>query len=215
MKVLKIAVLAIVGVVAVALIALRIIAPEPADVSGNVVVQHGLNYFVRPGFWQKGEVVRTPVTDWGFVLKAGPTVILETRSPYFVPHSVRVGARPRKSPGSDVYDLLYIPSAQYRMDAGYPDRLWTSNVFRDPRVRLKIGGKLYEMTMVLVTNRVEAETIWGRNPGYWVNSGGQERMLGYQHIWRAYQRNIPEYGDPVMPKNFNDPLSRSLENPAK
>jgi len=214
MRVLNVAVVAVVGVVVIALIALRLIAPEPANVSGNVVVQHGLNYFVRPGFWQKGEVVRTPVTDWSFVRKVG-TVVVETRSPYFIPHSVRTGALPRKSPGSDVFDLLYIPSAQYRMDVGYPDRLWTSNVYRDPRVRIKIGDKLYEMTLVLVTNRVEAEAVWGKNPEYWSDEGGQERMLGYQHIYRAFQRNIPEYGQPVMPRNFQDPLSQRLANPVR
>ncbi len=205
MKIVKVVVGSILGIVVVALIALRIIAPEPANVPGSTVVAHGLNYFVRPGFWQKGEVVRTPVEDWSFVKKF-PTVVMETRSPYFIPHSVRVGARPRKSDPSNPdakEDLLYIPSAQYRMEKGFPDRLWTSNVYRDPRVRMKVGDKIYEMTLVLVTDRTEAEGVWGRNPEYWSNEGGQERMVGYQHIYRAYQRNIPEFGSPTKPRDFS------------
>ena len=195
MKLLKIGVALVVAVIAVGLIVLRITGPEPASVPGSVVVAHGLNYFVRPGLWQRGEVVRTPVEDWAFV-KTFPSVVLETRSPYFIPHSVRVGAIPKG-------DRLYITNAQYRMDKGYPDRLWTSNVFRDPRVRLKIGDKLYEMTMVLVTDRTEAEAIWGRNPEYWSDEDGQERQLGYQHIYRAFQRNVTEYGAPTLPRDLS------------
>jgi hypothetical protein len=33
---------------------------------------------------------------------------------------------------------------------------WTSNVVRDPRVRIKIGDKWYEATMVLVADRSQA-----------------------------------------------------------
>ena len=38
------------------------------------------------------------------------------------------------------------------MEKGYPDRLWTSNVSRDPRARLNVGNKLYELTLALVTS---------------------------------------------------------------
>ena len=185
----------LIGLLGIALLVLRYTGLEPADVPGSVVVEHGLNYFVRPGLWQQGELVRTPVEDWSFVRKAR-SVALETRSPYFIPHSVRVGAIPKGK-------FLYITSAQYQMDKGYPDRLWTSNVFRDPRVRLKIGDKLYEMTMVLVTDRAEAEEVFGRNPEYWSDEGGQERLLGYQHIYRAFQRNVAEYGQPKSPRDYS------------
>jgi len=193
-RVLKVGVALVVAVVAAGLIVLRIVGPEPANVSGAIVVANGLNYFVRPAFWQRGEVVRTPVTDWSFVRKF-PSVVLETRSPYFIPHSVRVGAIAKG-------DRLYITNAQYRMDKGYPDRLWTSNVFRDPRVRVKIGDKLYEMTLALVTDRAEGEAIFGRNPEYWSDEDGQERQVGYQHVYRAFQRNITEYGAPTLPRDL-------------
>jgi len=195
-RVVVICLAAIVGVLLLSLAVLRFTGLEPASVPGNVVVASGLNYFVRPGLWQQGEVVRTPITDWSFARKFS-SVVVETQSPWFIPHSVRVSAIPRGN-------LLYIPSAQYRMEKGYPDRLWTSNVARDPRVRLKMGDKIYEMTLVLVTDRVEAESIWGRNPEYWLqDEKGQDIQVGYQHLYRAFQRNIPEYNTPTLPRDYS------------
>ena len=195
MSIVKRVLVGLVALVALALLAIYIIGPEPANVSGNIVVQHGLNYFVRPGFWQRGEVVRERVDDWSFVRKNG-TIVLESYSPWFIPHSVRVGTVAK---GKD----LYITSAQYRMEKGYPDRLWTSNVWRDPRVRMKSGDKLYELTLVLVTDKTEAEKVWGRNPEYWLEENGQQRQVGYQHLYRASQRGIVEYGEPTRPRDFS------------
>jgi len=82
------------------------------------------------------------------------------------------------------------------MDVQFPhDKSWTSNVARDPRVRIKIGDKLYEATMVLITDRAQAAALLGRNPEV-VEKGpdGQEHIVGYDHIYRVFQRNIPEYG---------------------
>jgi hypothetical protein len=195
MRMLKRVVIGVVAVVAVALVILWIVAPEPANVPGTVVVAHKLNIFVRPAFWQRGEVVRTPVTDWSFIRKSG-SAVLETRTPWLIPHSIRMVPR--------VYNnQLYIPSAQYRMEKGFPDRLWTWNVWRDPRVRMKVGDKIYELTMVLVTDRKEAEAVWGRNMEYWSNEGGKEQLVGYQHLYRAFQRNIPEYGEFTKPRDFS------------
>jgi hypothetical protein len=91
---------------------------------------------------------------------------------------------------------LFIRSHQDRMDVQFPnDKSWTSNVARDPRVRIKIGDKLYEATMVLVTDRAAAITFFGRNPER-VEKGpdGQDHAVGYDHVFRVFQRNIPEYG---------------------
>jgi hypothetical protein len=196
MKVLKQIVLALVAIVVVALLVIRITGPEPAEVDPNVVIARGLNYFVRPAFWQTGEVVSTPIDDWSFAAKPS-TIVLETRSPYFIPHAVRV--KPI------VMDKqIYIPSGQYRMDRGYPDRLWASNVFRDPRIRLKIDGKLYEMNLILVTNRAEAEKLLHRNPEMWTRDpNGQERQVGYLHIYRAFQRRIVEHGKTTLPRDVS------------
>lgn len=197
MKALKIGGGIVLGILILALLALRIVAPEPANVSPRTVVEHQLDIFVRPGFWQKGEVVTTPVEDWSF-LKQFSTVVIETRSPWFIPHAVRTTAHVR-----DNGTKLYIPSAQYRMEKGFPDRLWTSNVWRDPRIRMKAGDKLYELTLVLVTDRAEAEAVWGRNMGFWTKEGGEERLVGYQHLYRAFQRNVTEYGEFTRPRDFS------------
>ena len=72
-------------------------------------------------------------------------------------------------------------------------KFWTSNVARDPRVRLKIGGKVYEMTMVLVADRTEAKAVleskWQKYPEM-----RPKRFDGRVHVYRVLQRNIPEYG---------------------
>jgi hypothetical protein len=92
--------------------------------------------------------------------------------------------------------VLYIRSHQDRMDVQFPnDKSWTSNVARDPRVRIKIGDKLYEATMVLVSDRAQAIAILGRNPEVReTGPDGKEQVVGYDHVFRVFQRNIPEYG---------------------
>ena len=209
MKILKIGAIIVVAAVAVTLIVLRITGLEPANISPRTVVEHRLNIFVRPGLWQQGEVVKTPIEDWSFLRKI-PTVVIETRTPWFVPHSVRTTARLHDN-------KVYIPSAQYRMEKGFPDRLWTSNVWRDPRIRMKAGDRIYEMTLVLVTDRAEAEEVWGRNMGFWTKEGGQERQVGYQHLYRAFQRNITEHGEFTHPRNYSGlpgPRPASAPQPA-
>jgi hypothetical protein len=89
------------------------------------------------------------------------------------------------------------------MEKGFPDRPWTSNVWRDPRIRMKAGDKLYEMTLVLVTDKAEAEAVWGRNMEYWSKEGGREQLVGYQHLYRAFQRNVREHGEFKHPRDFS------------
>jgi hypothetical protein len=82
------------------------------------------------------------------------------------------------------------------MDLQFPnDKSWTSNVARDPRVRIKIGDKLYEATMVLIADRAQAIAVLGRNPEVTEKgTDGQEHVVGYDHVFRVFQRNIPEFG---------------------
>jgi len=85
------------------------------------------------------------------------------------------------------------------MDKMFPyDKSWTANVARDPAVRLKIGGKLYDATVVLVADRAEAAAILGTTPEMWEKGpDGQKRLVGYMHVYRVFQRNIPEFGSPT------------------
>ncbi len=181
------------GILVVALLTLRMTGLEPEYLDLDQLRAHHM--IARPGLWLKGEVVTTPVTDWSFVDKVEHpgqslnTVLVETRTPYFIAHSVRTVPFPRDG-------QLYIRSHQHRMDLQFPnDKAWTSNVARDPRVRIKIGDKLYEATMVLIADRAQAIAILGRNPEVTEKGpDGQEHVVGYDHVFRVFQRNIPEYG---------------------
>ena len=193
MKILKVGIVLIVAILALTLLTLRVTGLEPQYLDLAELRAHGR--IARPGLWLKGEVVTTPVTDWSFVDKMEHpgqtlnTVLVETRTPYFIAHSVRTVPFPRNG-------QLYIRSHQHRMDLQFPnDKSWTANVGRDPRVRIKIGDKLYEATVVLIADRTQAIALLGRNPET-LQKGpdGQEHVVGYDHILRVFQRNIPEYG---------------------
>jgi hypothetical protein len=193
MKLLKVGIVLIVVVMALTLLTLRMTGLEPEYLDLDQLRAHHM--IARPGLWLKGEVVTAPVTDWSFVDKVEHpgrsinTVLVETRTPYFIPHSVRTMPFVRNG-------VLYIRSHQDRMDLQFPnDKSWTSNVARDPRVRIKIGDKLYEATMVLVSDRAQAISILDRNPEVRENGpDGKEHVVGYDHVFRVFQRDIPEYG---------------------
>ena len=193
MKILKLVIVLVVAILALTLLTLRVIGLEPQYLDLTELRAHGR--IARPGLWLKGEVVTTPVTDWSFVEKVEHpgqslnTVLVETRTPYFIAHSVRTVPFLRNG-------QLYIRSHQHRMDLQFPnDKSWTSNVARDPRVRIKIGDKLYEATMVLIADRAQAIAVLGRNPEVSEKGpDGQEHVVGYDHVFRVFQRNIPEYG---------------------
>src|SRR5579872_6439218 len=159
LKIAKIAIIAIVVVIAVALITLRFTGLEPQYLDLQQLRTHHM--IARPGLWLRGQLVTTPVSDWSFVNeqkhpgRSLNTILVQTATPYFIPHSVRV--MPEVVDGR-----LYIRSHQDRMDVKFPyDKTWTADVIRDPRVRLKIGDKLYSATMVLVADRSQAIQILG------------------------------------------------------
>ncbi len=193
MKMIKKGIVILVVIVALALVTLRITGLEPEYLDLNQLRAHGM--IARPGLWLKGEVVTTPVTDWSFVTtmphpgQSLNTVLVETRTRYFIPHSVRTVPAVRNG-------QLYLHSHQDRMDVPFPnDKSWTSNAVRDPRVRIKIGDKLYEATLILVADRSQAIALLGRNPEV-VEKGtdGKDHVVGYDHVFRVFQRNISEYG---------------------
>ena len=193
MKALKVSIVLIVVGLALTLLTLRVTGLEPEYLDLDQLRAHHM--IARPGLWLKGDVVTTPITDWSFVNdvphpgRSINTVLVETRTPYFIPHSVRTMPFVRNG-------VLYIRSHQDRMDVQFPhDKSWTSNVARDPRVRIKIGDKLYEATMVLVADRAQAIALLGRSPEVMEKGpDGQDHVVGYDHIFRVFQRNIPEYG---------------------
>ena len=104
----------------------------------------------RPGLWLTGEVVTTPVTDWSFTDRY-PTIFVQTRSWYGLPHSVTTTCVAHDG-------RLYLTSV-YRPGARFPDRRWNRNLLRDPHVRLKIGAQVFDRTAVLVTDPAEKDGV--------------------------------------------------------
>ena len=189
--------LIIVTLAAIALIALRVAGLAPQYVDPASPEFAASNRTAWPGLWLAGEVVDRPITDWDFINQVdhpirGNSIMLETRTWYGIPHSVTVNARPRG-------DKLYLSGSEQgaRLDKEFPySKAWWANIERDPRIRMKIDGKIYEATVALVQDRDEVAQLLGRSPiGTQVDESGQEQITSIRHYWRVFQRNIPEYGN--------------------
>ena len=101
----------------------------------------------RAGLWLKGELVTAPVADWSFTDKI-QNVKIQTNTWYGIPHSVTINCVSYKG-------QLYLDSF-YAAGLTYPHgRSWNENVARDPHVRIKVGDKLYDRSLALVTDPLE------------------------------------------------------------
>jgi hypothetical protein len=209
-RALKVGLLVVGALVVVPLLTLRVTGLEPryVDPSSEEFVKSDRTAW--PGLWLTGEVVREPVTNWDWVNKVNDpirknTIMLETRTWYGIPHSVTIGLTARG-------DKLYIRgSAQgFRLQKEFPySKAWWANIMRDPRVRMKIGGKIYEMTVVLITDRAEVAQVMGRNPvTKEIGADGKEQVKEVVHYWRVYQRNVPEYGNGSAVARSNELISQ-------
>ena len=97
------------------------------------------------GFWLSGDLVKTPITDWSFT-DTIPSVQIETRTWYLLPHFVRTYIARNGT-------QLYLFSEYFAPRPGQPDhrddfpnaRFWNRMVVRDPRIRVKIGNRLFQM----------------------------------------------------------------------
>ena len=100
----------------------------------------------RPGLWLTGDVVTTPVTDWSFVAQY-PTDKLQTRSWYLLPHSVTTNFI--VSNGQLYLTSIFLPGT-------FPQsKSWTTNIVRDPQVRVKFGNQLFDCNLSVVTDPAE------------------------------------------------------------
>jgi len=105
-----------------------------------------------PGLWLSGEVVSTPIADWSFAA-GNPTVEVQTNTWYLLPHSVTTFCVVSQG-------HLYLTSIYHAGVPAYPrGRHWNANVARDPHVRIKIGDKLYDRTLVYVTDPAEKAVV--------------------------------------------------------
>ena len=197
MRALKVSLMVVGTLVVVSLLTLRVTGLEPRyiDPSSPAFVESGRTAW--PGLWLKGEVVREAVTNWDWANDVSDpirknSIMLETRTWYGIPHSVTISPTARG-------DKLYIGGSEqdFRLQKAFPDsKAWWANIVRDPRVRMKIDGKIYEMTVSLIADRAEVAQIIGRDPvRKEIDANGKEQITGVRHYWRVYQRNIPEYGD--------------------
>jgi len=197
MRALKVSLMVVGTLVVVSLLTLRVTGLEPRyiDPSSPAFVESGRTAW--PGLWLKGEVVREAVTNWDWANDVSDpirknSIMLETRTWYGIPHSVTISPTARG-------DKLYIGGSEqdFRLQKAFPDsKAWWANIVRDPRVRMKIDGKIYEMTVSLIADRAEVAQIIGRDPvRKEIDADGKEQITGVRHYWRVYQRNIPEYGD--------------------
>jgi hypothetical protein len=127
----------------------------------------------HPGLWVRGEVVTTPVTDWTFAKKVpGPTAV-QTRD------SLIPGMAFSVTTSRFVHDgHLYVGS-------GYPTgikmptgRHWNKNILADPVVRIRIGDKLYDGTLVYVSDPLEHDAVLKEyGPQMWAPGF-------FFHMWR-------------------------------
>ena len=197
MRALKIGLLLVVALVVVSLVTLRVTGLEPRYIDPRTPAFVESDRTAGPGLWLTGEVVREAVTNWDWVSDVndpirGSSIMLETRTWYGIPHSVTVNAVPR---GEELYLSGSEQGARLEKEFPYSKRSWT-NIERDPRIRMKIDGKIYEATVALVADRAEVAQLIGRNPvTKQIGADGQEQITGVRHYWRVYQRNIPEYGN--------------------
>ncbi len=197
MRRLKIGLMAVGALVVLTLMTLRVTGLEPQYINPGSAEFAERGRTSSPGLWLTGDVVREAVTDWDWVYDVndpvrGNSIMLETRTWYGIRHSVMINPTARG-------DKFYIGGSErdFRLEKEFPhSKAWWANIERDPRVRMKIDGKIYEMTVALVADRAEVAQLIGRDPvTKEIDAEGNEQITSVRHYWRVYQRNIPEYGD--------------------
>ena len=129
----------------------------------------------RPGLGLAGEVHQQAIEDWSFTEDSGE-IFIETVTSYWIPHSVTAWC---VTVGDDLY-----------VSADYADRKsWVANVARNPNVRLKIKGKIYEQKLVAVTDPETIDSIdsgWAGKYEYEEEEVDEDMTVGY---WRVVERD--------------------------
>lgn len=125
---------------------------------GVVVVVYVVAIFIpfdpleqRPGTRLSGALAADQQTDFAH-LQGRNQIFVETRTWYLIPHSVTT-----TSWAAD--GAFYVPCGSC------DKKRWPKNVQRDPRVRLKVNGELYERTAVRITDPDRRRAVLGIAPG--------------------------------------------------
>ena len=197
MRLFKVGLLGAIGFFTAVILTLRVTGLEPRYIDPRTPAFAENNPTAGPGLWLKGEAVEETVTNWDFINEVdhpvrGNSIMLETRTWYGIPHSVTVNARPR---GENLY--LSGSAQGDRLGEEFPrHKSWWTNIERDPRVRLKVDGKIYEATVALVRDYDEVVRLFGNDPiTIEVDGDDNEQVTGIRYYWRVFQRNIPTYDD--------------------
>ena len=178
-----------------ALLTLRVTGLDPEYMDYTTQEYNERGRMTLPGLWLSGEVVKEPIDNWDWVLdvahpERGNTIMLETQTWYGIPYSVTILPTPRG-------DKMYIGGSarDARLARVFPDyKQWWANVENDPRVRLKIDGKIYEMTAALVHDPVELAEVLGRDAiTIAIAEDGSEQVVAKWYYWRVFQRNVAQY----------------------
>ena len=178
-----------------ALLTLRVTGLDPEYMDYTTQEYNERGRMTLPGLWLSGEVVKEPIGNWDWVLdvshpERGNTIMLETQTWHGIPYSVTILPTPRG-------DKMYIGGSarDARLARVFPDyKQWWANVENDPRVRLKIDGKIYEMTAALVHDPVELAEVLGRDAiTTTISEDGSEQVVARWYYWRVFQRNIAQY----------------------
>jgi hypothetical protein len=129
----------------------------------------------RPGLRLSGEVHEGAIDDWSFTSDAYE-IYIETVTSYWIPHSITAWC---VIVGNDLY-----------VAADDADKKrWVTNVARDPNVRLKIEGRVYEQKLEPVTDAATMAAIdsgFAQKHDYEEEEGDDEMVVGY---WRVVERD--------------------------
>ena len=192
MRLFKVGLLGAIGFFTAVILTLRVTGLEPRYIDPRTPAFAENNRTAGPGLWLKGEAVEETVTNWDFINEVdhpvrGNSIMLETRTWYGIPHSVTVNARPR---GENLY--LSGSAQGDRLGEEFPrHKSWWTNIERDPRVRLKVDGKIYEATVALVRDYDEVVRLFGNDPiTIEVDGDDNEQVTGIRYYWRVFQLSL-------------------------
>ena len=96
----------------------------------------------RPGTRLSGEPAAGQPADW----EGRRQIFVETRTWYLIRHSVTTTAWSRDG-------IIYVPCG------ACDSKRWPKNVAADPRVHLKIDGRLYQRTAQRITDQEDIRSI--------------------------------------------------------
>lgn len=99
----------------------------------------------RPGLWIQGEEVASVIDDWQFTDEI-QEIEIETHTRYLFPHSTTIWA-------VQYDDELYIGSY------GEEKKFWESNIERDPRAKIRIDNRKYDVALSRVTDEILTQDI--------------------------------------------------------